>query len=197
MAGGSLSLLCCASSPGPAPDMFVPRQIYCPAGSWVPGLHQTGKGQPGETDGASAVVPSCLRRMQPSAGGLQERTKPPWLLQLPAQGHKPKGNMCKLPPVMSGGIFAWKESNLTLLWGARCSTDVAGSGLGPHTLTMSWLAVLGDSLVALAPTWMISACHFPATAGSFCFLLPAPASGIAACRSLCRRCCWRPKGSSD
>lgn len=140
---------------------------------------------------------SCLRRMQPSAGGLKEWTKPPRLLEFPAQGHKPKGNVHKLPPVMSGGILAWKEHNLPLFWGAGCSRDVAGGGLGPLTLTMSWLTVLGDSLAAFAPTWVISACPFPAAAGSFCFLLPAPASGIAACRSLCRRCCWRPKGSSD
>lgn len=70
----------------------------------------------------------------------------------PAQGHKPKDNVRKLLPVMSGGILAWKESNLPLLWGAGCSRDVAGGGLGPLTLTMSWLAVLGDTLVALAPT---------------------------------------------
>lgn len=43
---------------------------------------------------------------------------------------------------------------------------MAGDVLGPLTLTMSWLAVLGDSLVALAPTWVISACPFPEAAGS-------------------------------
>lgn len=42
-------MLCCASSPGPAPDMFVPRPIHCPAGSWGPELHQAGRGNHGGT----------------------------------------------------------------------------------------------------------------------------------------------------
>lgn len=158
------------------------------------GYTRLARGSHEEPEGAAAVVPSCLRRMQPSAGGLQERTKPPWLLWFPAQGHKPKGNVPKLPPVMSGGILAWKESKLPLLWGAGCSRDVAGGGLGPLSLTMSRLAVLGDSLVALAPSWGISACPFPAAVGSSCSLLPAPAWGTAACHSLGRRAAVTEQG---
>lgn len=155
--------------------MFALRQIRSWAGSGVPGLHQGGKGQPWDPNGAYTVVPSCLRGMQPSAGGLQDRARPPWLLQLPAWGHKPKGNVHKLPHVMTSGILPWKESNLPLLRGPKCSGDVAGGGLEPLTLTISWLAVLQETLVALSPTWTVC---LSSSCSCQILLLPPPSPSL-------------------
>jgi len=112
---------------------------------------------------------------QPSAGGLQAGAKPPWLLWLAAQGDKPKGNLLKLPHVVSGGILAWKERNLPLLWGTKCSRGVTVGHLEPLTLVMCLLAVLGGSLVALSPAWMVCV-----SSPSSCqvLLLPPPSPSL-------------------
>lgn len=160
------------SCQGRSPVQLVP---------WSQGCTTLARDSHGENDGASAVAPSCVRRMQPSTGEDQTSIVAT-VFRTGSQAQRQCASCHEC-----GALLAWKESNIPLLWGAGCSRDVAGGGLG-H-LTVSRLAVL-------APTWVISASPFPAAAGSSCFLLPAPASGITACRSLCRRCCWMPKGSS-
>lgn len=45
-AGVHMHVCACTGPPQKSHRVFVPRQIHCPAGSWVPGLHQAGKAQP-------------------------------------------------------------------------------------------------------------------------------------------------------
>lgn len=102
-----------------------------------------------------AVLPSCLRGRSHQLVGSRISRIAPHLRGCCSCQHRVTSRkaMCPSCPVWCPCVEG--EQPAMSLGCTERSRDVACGGLEPLTLAMSWLAVLGERLVALSPTWTV------------------------------------------